>query len=310
MLLLCVCIRLQAQDFSVASFSVLEKDITAFMDPVYDLTNEPCALVRVVGSSDFAFSSPLGIVKRTDKTGEILLYLPNGSKSITIKHPQWGVMRDYRFTKPLVGKYTYELRLTRPQNKSVLFPLAPPTGLTVLFPLAVPTGLTRPRLPMQRSIMATVGIIQSDVTPGIMLLMMRRHGAYIHAQWNMHGSPDYSEDCEEDGRLADGSIPYYADETQRSSYMFTAGGSHRLSSLLTLYEGIGWGKTTTFWQMIDHATPTESVTSWVRNTHHSHEGIAFEVGTVLNFGNCSATIGVATIEAKAWSIHAGIGITL
>lgn len=306
MLLVCVCHRLQAQDFSVASFSVLEKDITAFMDPVYDLTNEPCALVRVVGSSDFAFSSPLGIVKRTDKTGEILLYLPNGSKSITIKHPQWGVMRDYRFTKPLIGKYTYEMRLTEPQKEAEIVH----DTITQTVVDTVTIVQSKPRLPLQRTLMATFGIMQNDVTPGIMLMMMRRHGAYIHAQWNMHSSPDYSEDCDKDGQLTDDTLPYYADKTQRSSYMFTVGASHRLSPLFTIYEGMGWGKTTTFWQMIDHATPTDATTSWLRNTHHSHKGIAFELGTVIKLGNCSATIGIATIEAKAWSIYAGIGITL
>lgn len=306
MLLLCVCHRLQAQDFSVASFSVLEKDITAFMDPVYDLANEPCALVRVVGSSDFAFSSPLGIVKRTDKTGEILLYLPSGSKSITIKHPQWGVMRDYRFTKPLIGKYTYEMRLIEPQKEAEVVH----DTITQTVVDTVTIVQSKPRLPLQRTLIATIGIMHNDVTPGIMLMMMRKHGAYVHAQWNMHSSPDYSEDCDKDGQLSDGTLPYYGDKTHRSSCIFTAGATHRLSSRFTIYEGLGWGKTTAFWQMIDHATPTESVTSWVRNTYHSHDGIAFELGTIINLGKCSATIGAATIEAKAWSIHAGIGITL
>ena len=45
------------------------------------------------------FSTPLGIVKRIDKVGEIWLYVPRGTRKITIKHPQLGVLRDYAFLR-------------------------------------------------------------------------------------------------------------------------------------------------------------------------------------------------------------------
>lgn len=77
------------QQFSVAGFRVLPNDVSAFITPVYDLNDEPCALIKVVALEEFAFSSPLGIVKRKDEVGEIWIYLPRGSKMITLKHPQW-----------------------------------------------------------------------------------------------------------------------------------------------------------------------------------------------------------------------------
>ena len=101
----------QAQEFSVAGFRLLPNDVSAFITPVRDLNDEPCALVKVEAPSDFAFSTPLGIVSRKDKVGEIWLYLPKGSKLLTIKHPEWGVLRDYRFSKPLESRMTYELKL-------------------------------------------------------------------------------------------------------------------------------------------------------------------------------------------------------
>lgn len=79
----------QAQEFSVAGFRLLPNDVSAFITPVRDLNDEPCALVKVEAPSDFAFSTPLGIVSRKDKVGEIWLYLPKGSKLLTIKHPEW-----------------------------------------------------------------------------------------------------------------------------------------------------------------------------------------------------------------------------
>ena len=103
-----------AQDFSVRSFRTLVNDITAYIDPVRDLNDEACALIKVVGDEDFVFSSPLGIVKRKNEVGEIWIYLPAGSVMMTIKHPRWGVLRDYRFPTPLESRMTYEIRLTPP----------------------------------------------------------------------------------------------------------------------------------------------------------------------------------------------------
>ncbi len=101
--------------FSVESFRQLPTDVSAFIDAVRDLNDEACALLKVVAPADFAFSSPLGIVERRDKVGEIWLFLPKGTKSITLKHPQWGVLRDYAFGTKLESRMTYEMHLRLPQ---------------------------------------------------------------------------------------------------------------------------------------------------------------------------------------------------
>ena len=62
----------QAQEFSVAGFRLLPNDVSAFITPVRDLNDEPCALVKVEAPSDFAFSTPLGIVSRKDEVGQVL----------------------------------------------------------------------------------------------------------------------------------------------------------------------------------------------------------------------------------------------
>ena len=54
------------------------------------------ALVKVEAPSDFAFSTRSASISRKIKWGEIWLYLPKGSKLLTIKRPEWGVLRDYR----------------------------------------------------------------------------------------------------------------------------------------------------------------------------------------------------------------------
>ena len=86
--LLC-CGSARSQEFTVSSFRLLPNDVSAFVNSVRDLNDEACALVKVEAPSDFAFSTPLGIVKRKDEVGEIWLYLPQGTKMLTLKHPVW-----------------------------------------------------------------------------------------------------------------------------------------------------------------------------------------------------------------------------
>ena len=59
--------------FTVERFRQLDTDVSAFIDAVRDLNGEACALVKVVAPPDFAFSSPLGIVKRCDEVGDMAL---------------------------------------------------------------------------------------------------------------------------------------------------------------------------------------------------------------------------------------------
>ena len=117
-ILLCFLGRsLDAQEFKVHSFRCLPNDITAWVDPVRDLNDEACALIKVVGDPDFVFSTPLGIVSRKNEVGEIWLYVPHGTVKLTIKHPRWGVLRDYRFPAALESRLTYELVIASPPEK-------------------------------------------------------------------------------------------------------------------------------------------------------------------------------------------------
>lgn len=297
-----VCTEVHAQEFSVSSFRSLDNDVTAFITPVFDLADEPCALVRVVGSSDFAFSSPLGIVKRTDLTGEILLYLPKGSKSLTIKHPEWGVMRDYRFTQKLLGQHTYELRISEPRQEAIVLH----DTITQTVTDTITVVQTRPRMPLRANGMLTMALMQGDIALGVIFSVMRRHGAYIHPQWNLRASEDYVAECDADGHLADGSMPYYTGSVHRSSYMVTAGAVHRISPVFSIFEGVGWGSSITTWQMLG----TDSSALWVKNSDKSHRGVAFEAGTMMSYGRWNASLSVTTVAAKAWCVGIGLGIRI
>lgn len=199
-LLLCfTCSQVTAQQFSVRSFRLLANDISAYIEPVRDLNQEACALIKVVGDRDFVFSTPLGIVQRRNEVGETWIYLPHGSVMITLKHPQWGVLRDYRFPAPLESRLTYELVVSSPITytpKTVEpmedIPAAPDTTLYLPKLLSCST-YQRPKRPRERwhyLMLAHGGIHRSGPSAGLQIAVMRRHGAYLHLQGDFHAMPD------------------------------------------------------------------------------------------------------------------------
>lgn len=299
-----------AQDFTVRHFRMIPNDITAYIEPIRDLNDEACALLKVVGDKDFVFSSPLGIVKRKNDVGEIWIYLPKGSIMITIKHPLWGVMRDYRFPTPLESRMTYELVLDQPvgyRHPIVMRPLQQPIlPDTTLFlagplPLAPSPRPRRPREPWKRLMLLNVGLHADGPSIGLRLALMRRHGAYLLAQKDFHPMPQTEGVCDKNG-LPDGAdeIPYYTGHTENGRWALVAGGIHRLTGNLCLYEGVGYGRRDVAWEQYDG--------SLLRNKDYSYRGICLEAGWLYRFRRMAVSAGVMSIQARYWEAMLGIGI--
>lgn len=103
-----------AQDIEVKKFEPLEKDQTAALSPRKDINGVTCGLVKVAlkePGTEFE-GSVMGDVQFTGK--EYLVYLPNGTKRLGIKHPDYlpttVVFADYG-TKKVVSSTTYELKV-------------------------------------------------------------------------------------------------------------------------------------------------------------------------------------------------------
>ena len=202
-----------AQRFSVSSFRQLPNDVSAFINPVRDLNDEDCGLLKIIASEDFAFSTPLGIVKREDKVGEIWLYLPRGSKKITIKHPEWGVMRDYAFPDRIVSHMTYEMRIDEPVTPTAIA-TTPPVVTTVTDTLVVTRVDTlvvapvKKRMPLNVSVLASVGYggRSKSLSGGIMAIALKRHGAFVHVATDFGKIGAVTGECGKTGNIA-GSMP-------------------------------------------------------------------------------------------------------
>ena len=292
-----------AVKFKVTGFRVLSNDVSAFITPVRDLNNEACALLKVVARQDFAFSSPLGIVKRKDEVGEIWLYLPKGTRRITIKHPRWGVLRNYRLPLALESHVAYEMTISEPR-----IPMAYEHDTVILTKTIVDTVAVkrkRPRLPTFHALF-TLSMHQNGPSWGVMLAAMRRHGMFVHVSSDLRSIGETRFTCDEEGYIDDnGTMPYYTGETRHSNWTATAGAIHRLCSVLSVFEGIGYGRTATAWQLAESEGGGSAL-----NDGLTHKGVAGELGLMATFGRINISASVLTIAGQQWQGCVGVGIKL
>jgi uncharacterized protein (TIGR02145 family) len=121
--ILLTCAEVESQNIDVKSFKVLQNDQTArAYNPVIDQNGEKCALIKVVTTEKgFVWEGgALGITEVKKKTGEYWVYVPHGSKKITIKHDKLGVLRNYVYPVAIKEATVYEMELTTGEVKTVV----------------------------------------------------------------------------------------------------------------------------------------------------------------------------------------------
>lgn len=107
-------IQLKAQEIKVESFRILEDNMDARIHhSKEDMNGDKAAIIKVVTTgTGFIFDTgSTGIVATEQKVGEIWVYIPAKSKKITVKHPTFGVIRDYYFPVPIRKATVYEMKL-------------------------------------------------------------------------------------------------------------------------------------------------------------------------------------------------------
>ena len=104
-----------AQNMKVVSFRELVNDLTAnrYGTSKTDVNGETAALIKIVTpEKGFSFDGgSVGIVDVDYKPGEIWLYVPTGSRRLTISHRDFGVLRNYDYSVSVEGAKTYEMLL-------------------------------------------------------------------------------------------------------------------------------------------------------------------------------------------------------
>ena len=116
-MLLCFNAHLRAQDFRIDNFHENLTDLSAAISGVKDRNQNEAALLRFAVRDDkFEIEANLGIIKQENVTGEIRIYVPEGTKRITIRHPVLGVLRDYALPEAVKSKTTYDAEIVITNN--------------------------------------------------------------------------------------------------------------------------------------------------------------------------------------------------
>ena len=314
LLFMFLCFWGNAQQFSVHSFRLLPNDISAYINPVKDLNREACALIKVVGAPEFVFSTPLGIVKRKEEVGEIWIYVPSGTIQITIKHPQWGVLRDFNFESPLESRMTYELVLLPPKeqllhSKEMKMVDGKPFRIAI-HPKRVPemTKLSVPfcgrvQIPWSYLLLASTGISKTTYSWGIRAGMIKRHGYYLTFSSKSYSMPKTIDECDGNGYVqSQGGIPYYTGKVLTGNWKAMLGGVYRLRGRFCMYGGVGYGEKSVVWETSDG--------DYLYNTGLSVKGVSAELGLLYHFQSLAFSVGTSSIKGKYWEATIGLGIFL
>lgn len=304
-------VNLKAQKFSVSGFRILTNDVTAFIRPVSDLNNEDCALIKVPASEDFVFSTPLGIVKREDKIGEIWLFIPRKSKKITIKHPEWGVLRDYQFPIKIDSHVTYELKLEEPSSVPIFAKVAPEPVLVrdTIILTHTDTLIIKPikeRISLSSNFLVTLSFGGNSKTfaGGLLMTVMKRYGAFLHLSSDFGNFSKTLGQCDRYGNV-NGVLPYYSGEKRHSFFIVNTGAVQRINAGIKIFEGLGFGNNKISWQLAESEGG-----GYLKNSFYSVKGLSFEIGMICNIKRVSISASVMSIRAKQWYGSLGIGINI
>lgn len=277
-LFLCGCMLLlstylQAQELT-PSFKVLEKDLMARTHPRLDLNDVPCAIVRVSAKDIDAYTFEGNIIGDVIyQSGEALVYMTKGSRTITIKSNRFGMMK-FDFPEKLEKQVVYKLDLK----------------------LVLPEDQKRKTL-----VMVEGGFHPSHTSFGVMAGIVAKHGAYVRFRSDF-GSVDTEWECDDTGALTSGpaGTPYYIEgSSAKSRFSITGGYLYRFIKPLYGYVGAGYGQRTLAWEAMDD--------KWVKNIDHSASGIAAELGLIGQFKGFALSLGAQTVNFKYMELSVGVG---
>jgi len=103
-----------AQQITVKSFDIMTNDLEARTNPVEDQNGDKCAIIKIETTiTGFNFDGDmLGIKKIKEDIGEIWIYVPPKSKSLTIKHAKYGILRSYAYPLKIEPETVYIMKLS------------------------------------------------------------------------------------------------------------------------------------------------------------------------------------------------------
>lgn len=113
LLLLATAHVMMAQDIKITKFERNYTSLIASMNPVYDNTGEACAVIKFFTRDEGITIEPnLGVLKRQNLQGEIRLWVPKGTKRITVRRRGLLPLTGYEIPLAIEPKVTYEATIS------------------------------------------------------------------------------------------------------------------------------------------------------------------------------------------------------
>lgn len=298
-LLYSVCALAQTDStvFKVVSFRKLDWDLDARSNyPMIDQNGRKAALIKVViPDNNFDFDvGIMGVVGVKQEIGETWVYVPEGVRKITIRHKNYGIIRDYRFDIPIESATVYEMTLEahRPLESKVVV-----RDSIVYVPTPASATEAPKRKPVGASALVTVGA--PDFSAGIMLAWQKdRTGAYLKFRSNFTSSSS-TYTCRADGTSGDGYI-WTSGQSRTSRMSLTAGGMLKLHNRLSACAGAGYGWRTLTWEDVD--------SNWAEVEDFSTRGLAADLGVLFKFSRISVYAGLSTVNFRRFDAEIGLGV--
>lgn len=113
LLLTVVANGMKAQDIGISKFERNYTSLIGSMNPVYDNTGEACAVIRFfVRDGRFIIEPNMGMMKLETLPGEIRIWVPKGTKRLTIRREGLLPLSGYVIPVTIEPKVTYEAEIT------------------------------------------------------------------------------------------------------------------------------------------------------------------------------------------------------
>lgn len=282
--------------FYVQSFKKLEWDLDARSNfPVLDQNRRRAALIKVVvPDAGFDFDvGVMGVVDVRQEVGEIWVYVPEGVRKITIRHKDYGIIRDHEFGCPIESATVYELTLhvpARPAETVIV------KDSIIYVPTPVEPAKVAKREPFGIGVMI-LGSFPDPSAGAVVAWNGKKFGAYAKFTGNFVASA-HSYSCESDSSTGDGFV-WTTGKSRISRLSVTAGGMFKCLDWMSVGAGAGYGKRILTWE--------DSKGDWAMVRGSSVQGVAADLGVFLRFGRFTSYLGATTISFDRVCPELGIG---
>ena len=305
-----------AQEIKIEDFQKLERDMSARTAKVKDVNGDLCALLKIeTTEKGFEFSG-CNIEKTEQKTGEIWLFASPGVKFITIKHKDFGVLRNYQFPQSIESGVVYQIKLsteakevkidTSTINKAVESKIDAKMEelnkkLALLEEMQKQSSSQKPKRIRPVYNKETFAMLNAaySVAPqtsfGLTFGMQKTWGWYVSVASGLKF--DALGATKED---TDGTNDYFYDDNKTTSRLSIHGGAmYRIAKPLSIKLGVGYG--------VRNLAFTTQDSDCINIPSASHSGLECSAGVHLSFGKMAFSVDVRSIGFKYSEVKLGIG---